>query len=91
MSPTVLREKGYRVVVYFNDHNPPHVHVIKDRKDARVRLDTVEIIDNRGYSPKELKAILEIIEGNQEFLLEQWAEHSRANEDEEQSDDNPSS
>ena len=24
--PTLIREAGYRVVMYFNDHNPPHFH-----------------------------------------------------------------
>jgi hypothetical protein len=27
--PTVLRREGYEIVIYFNDHPPPHVHAFK--------------------------------------------------------------
>ncbi len=36
--PTVVRSKGYHVVVYSADHPPPHVHVRKDGANVRVLL-----------------------------------------------------
>ena len=33
--PTVLRLGGLRVVIYPNDHSPPHVHVIGLRGSQR--------------------------------------------------------
>lgn len=72
MSPTLLNERGYRVVMYLNDHAPAHVHVKKDRNEARVQLEPVQIMDNWGYNPREISAIVEIIEQHQAFLLDVW-------------------
>ena len=36
--PTVLRLGGLRVVIYPNDHSPPHVHVIGPAGEAIFRL-----------------------------------------------------
>lgn len=36
--PTVVRTRGYHVVVYTDDHPPPHVHVRKDGADVKVLL-----------------------------------------------------
>src|SRR5690348_10264802 len=36
--PTILRFRGLRVVIYFNDHHPPHVHVIGPGREARIAL-----------------------------------------------------
>lgn len=35
---TILRFQGYRVVIYANDHRPPHIHVIGDDSEAIFRL-----------------------------------------------------
>lgn len=37
--PTVLRIGGLRVVIYPNDHRPPHVHVIGTESEAVFILD----------------------------------------------------
>jgi len=29
--PTIIRQEGFRIVIYPNDHFPAHVHVIKDK------------------------------------------------------------
>jgi hypothetical protein len=36
--PTVLRLGGLRVVIYPNDHSPPHVHVIGPAGEAVFQL-----------------------------------------------------
>jgi hypothetical protein len=35
---TILRIRGLRVVIYVNDHYPPHVHVIGHGREARIAL-----------------------------------------------------
>ncbi len=72
MSPTLIQDKGYRVVMYLNDHLPAHVHVKKDRNEVRVQIDPVQIMDNWGYNQREIKAILELITTHQEQLLAAW-------------------
>jgi hypothetical protein len=70
--PTLIREAGYRVMMYFNDHNPPHVHVFSAEKEARVTLDPIELKTNLGFNTHEVRDILDIIERHQAELLAAW-------------------
>ena len=36
--PTVLRKRGFRVMIYVDDHEPPHVHAWKDDAEVIVTL-----------------------------------------------------
>ncbi len=40
--PTVLREGGYQFIIFTSDHHPPHVHVRREGKLAKVLLKPVE-------------------------------------------------
>ena len=72
MSPTVLREKGYQVKIYPNDHPPAHVHVVKAEHEARVTLEPVEAKTNLGFNTREIGDILDMIEEHQADLLAEW-------------------
>jgi hypothetical protein len=41
--PTVLRREGYEIVIYFNDHVPPHVHAFKGAGEVKIDLDPVVV------------------------------------------------
>ena len=70
--PTVIREDGYTIRIYLNDHIPAHVHVLKAEKEARVTLEEIEIMDNIDFTSKELRRIIEIVEAHHDELLEVW-------------------
>ncbi|MBI1279231.1 MAG: DUF4160 domain-containing protein [Anaerolineaceae bacterium] len=36
--PTVLREAGYQFIIFTSDHYPPHVHVRREGKLAKLLL-----------------------------------------------------
>lgn len=76
--PTVLRFKGLRVVIYTNDHWPPHVHVIGAGRQARIALgaegERPYIVTNEGLSRREVTAALVEIDRNRELLIERWRE-----------------
>ena len=74
MSPTLLnrREHGYDVRLFTKDHPPAHVHVFNGDNEAKVGLQPVLILDNWGFSNRDTKAILELIEEHQEMLLIEW-------------------
>ena len=74
MSPTLLnrREHGYDVRFFTKDHPPAHVHVFNGDNEAKVALEPVTILDNWGFNNREIKAILELIEENQDMLLAEW-------------------
>jgi hypothetical protein len=57
--PTLLRWKGYRFFFYSADGwEPPHVHVAKDSKEAKVWLNDLGVAVNLGYSARELGEII---------------------------------
>ncbi len=74
MTPVVLREGKYTVVIYTRDHTPPHVHVKSATEEARVTLDPVELMGNWGFRPAEIRAILKLITAHQQYLIEKWTE-----------------
>ena len=72
MSPTVLRQGGYQVKIYLNDHSPAHVHVSKGEKLARVTLQPVAAQNNWGFNERELSQVTALVQANQQLLLTAW-------------------
>ncbi len=55
--PTIFTLFGYRFLFYSNDHTPIHVHVVKGGAKAKFNLFPVELVENLGFKPAELKMI----------------------------------
>ncbi|MCA0458699.1 MAG: DUF4160 domain-containing protein [Chloroflexi bacterium] len=72
--PTVLRVKGYRFIIFTNDHIPPHIHVQHAEGAAKVELDPIRIVEYYQLNRRQLNEIVLIIEENREFLLLKWQE-----------------
>jgi hypothetical protein len=73
--PTVLIE-GYKFRFYSSDiDEPPHVHIIRDEKQAKIWLETVTLEYNHGYNQRELNHLLRLVEQNRGRLLEVWNEY----------------
>ncbi len=70
--PTVLREGGYQFIIFTSDHHPPHVHVRREGKLAKVLLKPVEFERIGGFNAGEQSKIIEIVKDNQSFLLNEW-------------------
>ncbi|HEY0413400.1 MAG TPA: DUF4160 domain-containing protein [Allosphingosinicella sp.] len=74
---TVHREGGFRVAIYRNDHEPAHVHVIKD---GEVIVDLVgpdrqpEVRDAYGATKADVRKSLQIVTGERQYLLRKWQE-----------------
>jgi len=56
-------------------NEPPHVHVIRAERVAKIWLESLEIESNRGYNKSELNKILKLIKQNEAKLLQAWHEH----------------
>lgn len=77
--PTILREYGFRVVIYPNDHVPAHVHVLKGGAEIRIDLGDEQVeptlMTVRGaISNKDVARALELVKKNQARCLEKWRE-----------------
>lgn len=70
--PTVFIVFGFTFKFYSNDHEPLHVHVLKDGNKAKFLLSPVTLIENQGFKPAEIKLAESIIEENQEVIAEHW-------------------
>ncbi len=77
--PTLLRQDGFDIRMYFDDHDPPHVHVFKAEGQAKIALGTSDtspsLIMVHGMSVKAAKVALTIVIDNQSYLLEKWEEY----------------
>lgn len=54
---------------------PPHVHIERDRLEAKFWLDTVRLASGGAFRTLELRRLQRIVEENHEALLEQWDEN----------------
>jgi hypothetical protein len=64
--------------MYFNDHDPPHVHVFKAGGQVKIGLGSLEISPNlllvQGMSDKDAKKAVVIVTEQQIELLAKWEE-----------------
>ncbi len=70
--PTVFILFGFIFKFYSNDHEPLHIHVLKDGKKAKYALFPVTLKENQGFKTSELKLVESIIEENEEIIAEHW-------------------
>jgi hypothetical protein len=74
---TVHRETGLQIVIYLEDHEPAHVHVLGDG-EAKINLLSAsgepEIVRSQQMSFGVLRKALRIVRKQQAFLLARWSE-----------------
>ncbi len=74
--PTLFSFFGFRFMFYSNDHEPVHVHVIKDQKhEAKFCVDPVKLLENNGLKVSELKLAESVIEENKDIIVNRWKEY----------------
>lgn len=69
---TVVQADGYAIRIYPNDHEPPHVHVIRAGGEVKIALTPPAVIRNEGLNRRELQRALELVEQHLERLLAEW-------------------
>ncbi len=71
--PKVEAVGPYRLHFYASEPNePPHVHVARDRGQAKFWLDPVELVSSSRFPRHELREIKRIVVERQLTLLEKW-------------------
>jgi len=62
---------GAKIYIYYEDHNPPHVHVVQSEHAAEVSIETQEVIE--GRIPSSLKKLVaKWIETHKDGLVKRW-------------------
>ncbi len=69
--PTISRFFGVVIAMYFDDHGPPHFHARHAEGRAKVRIDTLEVIES-DLGRRQLRFVLAWAELHQDELTENW-------------------
>lgn len=69
--PAISRFFGIVIAMYFDDHGPPHFHARHADGTAKVRIDTLEVIEST-LGRRQLRFVLAWAELHQEELRENW-------------------
>ena len=78
--PTVFIIFGFIFKFYSDDHEPIHIHIVKDCHEAKYNIEPeVCLIHNHGFKKHELSMIESIIEENTEVIKDRWAEFFNKN------------
>jgi hypothetical protein len=76
--PEISRFFGIIVLMYYNDHPPPHFHVRYSGQRALVGIESLTLLEGR-LSPRVLGLVIEWASMHQEELMVDW-EHARRQE-----------
>lgn len=57
--------------MYFDDHDPPHFHALHPDGEAKVQIDSLEVIEST-LARRHLRFVLAWAELHREELLENW-------------------
>ena len=69
--PEISRFFGISVLMYYNDHNPPHFHVRYGSQKAIVGVESLAVL--RGsLTPRALGLVVEWASRHQEELMIDW-------------------
>ena len=69
--PEISRFLGIVITMNFNDHNPPHFHVLYEEYRALIGIEPVELREGR-LPPRVLGLVMEWGEMHQAELKENW-------------------
>lgn len=69
--PAISRFFGIVIAMYFDDHGPPHFHARHADGTAKVRIDTLEVIEST-LGRRQLRFVLAWAELHQDELTENW-------------------
>jgi Domain of unknown function (DUF4160) len=76
----VHREAGLRFIIFVDDHEPAHVHVVGDGK-AKINLTGAdgkpELVYNDGLKAGDMRRAMRIVVAQQAMPLKRWSEIHR--------------
>lgn len=69
--PIISRFYGIKILMFYDDHNPPHFHVKYGECHARMIINSLEIIEGK-LSDRAFKMIIEWAKLHQEEIIQNW-------------------
>jgi hypothetical protein len=79
--PVVLRIGLYTFLFYSNESNePPHIHIRRDKDQAKFWLSPVELAYNGKYPVHELRRLRELVIEHRALLIRSWNDYFEGTE-----------
>lgn len=72
--PKIFEFFGFSFMFFSNDHEPIHVHIVKDNCEAKYNINPIQQVYNKGFKTREIRLIETIIEDNADVITERWDE-----------------
>lgn len=73
---TIVNVSGAKLVMYYGDHNPPHIHILYQGKDFKFDFNEDEFIGSYvGLNHTVIKQIKKYCKRNKNILNQKWEEH----------------
>jgi Domain of unknown function (DUF4160) len=69
--PTISRFFGISIAMFFDDYGPPHFHARHAEGSAKVRIDSLEVIES-NLPRRQLRFVLAWAELHQNELRKNW-------------------
>lgn len=69
--PTISEFFGILILMYYNDHAPPHFHARYAEHEALIRIDPLGILQG-SLPPKALSLVMEWAALHQRELMKDW-------------------
>ena len=80
--PVVLRIGPYTFFFYSLENNePPHIHIRRDRRQAKFWLDKVSLAYNDGYPRHEVRRLGRLVDEHRALLLRSWHDYFERTQD----------
>ena len=74
--PTIFILFGFIFKFYSDDHEPIHVHIVKDGNEAKYNVQPeVKQVYNHGFKKHEISMIEGVIEENVNVIVARWKEY----------------
>jgi len=69
--PTISMFYGIMIMMFFDEHNPPHFHAKYNEFKASIRIKDLAVL-NGSLPPKALGLVIEWASLHQDELLQNW-------------------
>lgn len=73
--PTLFELFGMRFFFYSLEHIPVHVHIENGDGRAKICVETLEVIENRGIKQKDIKRATQIVKLYHDEIINKWHQY----------------
>lgn len=72
--PTLLTLNGFKFFFYSNEHEPKHIHIMKNDEFAKINLENLEVLYS-SFKSKDLAFVLDTIKVHKSEFERKWNEY----------------